>query len=146
MLRPSQPLADEVDAKAADSSAVEIDNQPSIRQPQDHRQMAEKRIARFLHEAGLAEAVMDDDGFHLRIENEPYIPLVVESHSLGVNQEIYLTHYIEVGRDKELVHDGELVFVASADGYLRFKETAVQNALTGGELRAPESVIRWDFC
>ena len=136
--RPSRALADEVDAKAADSTAVEINSQPSIRQPQDHRQMPEKRIARFLHEAGLAEAVMDDDGFHLRIENEPYIPLVVESHSLGVNKEIYLTHYIEVGRDKELVHDGELVFVASADGNLMFKETAVQNALTGGELRAPD--------
>ena len=138
MLRPSQALADEVDAKSADSGAVEINSQPSVRQPQDHRQMAEKRIARFLHDAGLAEAVMDDDGFHLRIENEPYIPLVIESHSLGVNQEIYLTHYIEVGRDKELIHDGELVFVSSADGYLRFKETAVQNALTGGELRAPD--------
>ena len=81
---------------------------------------------------------MDDEGFHLRIENEPYIPLVVESHNLGEHREIYLTHYIEVGRDKELVHDGELVFTANADGQLRFKETAVQNPLMGGELRGPD--------
>ena len=136
--RNSVSLPNEVDDEAAAAAEAEVSNRSSIRRPQDHRQMAEKRIARFFHEAGLAEAIMDDDGFHLRIKNEPYIPLVVESHNLGANQEIYLTHYIEVGRDKELVHDGEMVFVASADGYLRFKETAVQNALTGGELRAPD--------
>ncbi|NJM99575.1 MAG: hypothetical protein HC800_22700 [Phormidesmis sp. RL_2_1] len=134
----SQSLAGELETEEPDPTEIEISNQSAIRQPQEHRQMPEKRIARFLHEAGLAEAIMDDEGFHLRIENEPYIPLVVESHNLGGYQEIYLTHYIEVGRDKELVHDGELVFVASADGYLRFKETAVQNALMGGELRGPD--------
>ena len=138
LIQSAQRLTHELEAKDADSAAFRSSNPPTIQRPQDHRQMAEKRIARFLHEAGLAKAIMDKEGFYLKIKNEPYIPLVVESHSLGDNQEIYFTHYIEVGRDKELVHDGELVFVASADGYLMFKETAVQNALTGGELRAPD--------
>ena len=131
----SQSLADELES---DSTGLDTSRQPAIRRPQDHRRMPEKRIARFLHEAGLAESIMDDEGFHLKIKNEPYIPLVVESHNLGEHREIYLTHYIEVGRDKELVHDGELVFTANADGQLRFKETAVQNSLTGGELRGPD--------
>ena len=35
---------------------------------------AEKQVAKFLENAGLAEAVLQGEDFHLRIENEPYIP------------------------------------------------------------------------
>jgi hypothetical protein len=56
---------------------------------------AEKQVARFLENAGLAEAVIQGDDFHLRIENEPFIPLVVERHG----NQLYLTHYLTQNGD-----------------------------------------------
>jgi len=38
----------------------------------------EKRILRFLKTAGIDQTVMETEEFHQRIENEPFIPLVVE--------------------------------------------------------------------
>lgn len=91
----------------------------------------EKNIARFLDRANLAEAVLggDDNSFHLRIKNEPYLPLVIERH----RDELYFTHYIE--RNGELIHDGEMIFKIN-DGHLKLSSTAVQDWFRGGELRA----------
>ncbi|MEM8604017.1 MAG: strawberry notch C-terminal domain-containing protein, partial [Cyanobacteria bacterium P01_H01_bin.121] len=80
---------------------------------------AEKYVAKFLHDANLAEAISIQDSFHLRIENEPYIPLVIER----VDQQLYLTHYLEQNGD--LILDSEMVFDLYDNGYLRLKETAV---------------------
>ena len=93
-------------------------------------QQLERRILRFLREAGIEDAVMNTDEFHLRIENEPYIPLVVERQG----DELYLSHYLTQNGDMFI--DTEMVFTVLPEGYLRFKETAVQNP-TGGESRRP---------
>ncbi|PZO58010.1 MAG: hypothetical protein DCF15_05995, partial [Phormidesmis priestleyi] len=102
--------------------------QPATR----YLQRTERKVAEFLHEAGLAEAVMGE--FHIKIENPPFIPLTVESHAVGEGvTQLYLTHYIELNGD--LAHDGEMVFNISPDGALRLEETAVKNPFTGGESR-----------
>ncbi|MBW4466319.1 MAG: strawberry notch C-terminal domain-containing protein [Pegethrix bostrychoides GSE-TBD4-15B] len=90
----------------------------------------EKRIVKFLEEAELREVVTED--FHLSIENDPYIPLVVERH----NHQLYLTHYLEQNGDTFI--DTEMVFRIQPGGQLQFKETAVQDPLRGGEHRAAD--------
>ncbi|MEX0270496.1 DNA polymerase [Leptolyngbyaceae cyanobacterium UHCC 1019] len=93
----------------------------------------EKNIARFLNDAQLSEAVVQADDFYLRIENEPYLPLVVERH----NDQLYVTHYRNLDTF-ECVHDGEMVFKilpGETGSQLRLTETAVQNPFTGGESR-----------
>jgi|GEM_PF-229513 len=93
----------------------------------------EKNIARFLNDAQLSEAVVQADNFYLRIENEPYLPLVVERH----NDQLYVTHYRNLDTF-ECVHDGEMVFKilpGEIGSQLRLTETAVQNPFTGGESR-----------
>ncbi|MEM6517723.1 MAG: strawberry notch C-terminal domain-containing protein [Cyanobacteria bacterium P01_C01_bin.70] len=91
----------------------------------------ERRILKFLREAGIEDAVMHTDEFHMRIENEPYIPLVVERQG----DELYLTHYLTQNGDMFI--DAEMVFTVLPEGQLRFKETAVQS-LVGGESRRPD--------
>ncbi|MEM9503680.1 MAG: strawberry notch C-terminal domain-containing protein, partial [Cyanobacteria bacterium P01_E01_bin.43] len=91
----------------------------------------ERRILKFLREAGIADTVMNTDEFHLRIENEPYIPLVVERQG----DELYLTHYLTQNGDMFI--DTEMVFTVLPEGQLRFKETAVQSP-AGGESRRPD--------
>ena len=100
--------------------------------PTEQQGGAEKNVARFLHEAKLAEAVLQGEDFHLRIENEPYLPLVLERH----NNLLYLTYYRQLD-DFEQVYDGELVFkiFPNEPAQLRLVETAVQNPFTGGESR-----------
>ena len=115
--------------------------QPTVQKPEAHRLRfkAERQVAQFLHEAGLAQKVMGDESFHLKIENEPYLPLVIEAHGAGGDRQLYLTHYREQNGD--LIHDGEMVFGIKERGHLRFRETAVQNALTGGEMRGYDRVF-----
>ena len=112
-----------------------VEAQPTVKKPEAHRLRfkAERQVAQFLHEAGLAQKVMGDESFHLKIENEPYLPLVIEAHGVGGDRQLYLTHYREQNGD--LIHDGEMIFEIKERGHLLFKETAVQNALTGGEMR-----------
>lgn len=96
--------------------------------------MAEKFVSKFLYEADLAEKVVEGDDFHLKILNEPYIPLVVEAHKITDDHyQLYLTHYIDVNGD--LVHDGEMVFKVLSDGILQLDQTATQDAFRGGEHR-----------
>ena len=91
---------------------------------------AEKQVAKFLENAGLAEAVLQGEDFHLRIENEPYIPLVVERHG----DQLYLTHYLTQNGDMFI--DTEMVLGISDQGLLTLQETAVQSL--GGEYRGYE--------
>jgi len=91
----------------------------------------EKRILRFLKTAGIDQAVMESDEFHQRIENEPFIPLVVERQG----DELYLTHYLTQNGDMFI--DAEMVFTVLPEGQLQFKETAVQDP-RGGESRIPD--------
>jgi DNA polymerase I-like protein with 3'-5' exonuclease and polymerase domains len=90
---------------------------------------AEKNVARFLREAGLSEAVLQGEDFHLQVENKPYIPLVVERHG----SDLFVTHYLEQNGD--LFMDSEMVF-RIRDGNLQLQETGVQNPFRGGEIRA----------
>ncbi|MDX2241464.1 MAG: strawberry notch C-terminal domain-containing protein [Leptolyngbyaceae cyanobacterium bins.302] len=100
-----------------------------IAPPEIQSARAEKNIARFLQQAELLEAVMTGDDFHLRIENTPYIPLVIERH---IN-ELYLTHYLSQNGD--IFIDSEMVFNIREDGQLQLKEIATQNPFNGGESR-----------
>ena len=56
---------------------------------------------------------------------------MVERHG----EELYLTHYLSQNGDTFI--DTEMVFLFQGER-LEFKETAVQNPLQGGELRAPD--------
>jgi hypothetical protein len=82
-----------------------------------------------LHEGGIAERILEGDGFHLRVENEPSNPLVIERH----NDQLYLTHYQT--QNDEILLDAEMVFQVSADGKLTLSETATQDPIQGGEQR-----------
>ncbi|MEM6255074.1 MAG: strawberry notch C-terminal domain-containing protein [Cyanobacteria bacterium P01_D01_bin.156] len=121
------------------------DNPSSIQQvalSKYQTRMAEKFISKFLHEADLAEKVVAGDDFHLKIENEPYIPLVVEAHKLADDQyQLYLTHYIDINGD--LVHDGEMVFNILSDGILQLDQTATQDPFRGGEHRVYDGGDRY---
>ncbi|MEM8804441.1 MAG: strawberry notch C-terminal domain-containing protein [Cyanobacteria bacterium P01_G01_bin.38] len=88
---------------------------------------AEKQVAKFLSDAGLIETILQGEDFHLKIENEPYIPLVVERHG----KQLYLTHYLRQNGDMFI--DTEMVLDISKQGLLTLKETAVQSM--GGEYR-----------
>jgi hypothetical protein len=91
----------------------------------------EKRILRFLKTAGIDQAVLETEEFHQRIENEPFIPLVVERQG----DELYLTHYLTQNGDMFI--DAEMMFTVLPEGQLQFKETAVQDP-RGGESRIPD--------
>ncbi|MGB6301714.1 MAG: hypothetical protein WBF90_36795 [Rivularia sp. (in: cyanobacteria)] len=97
-----------------------------------HRLLSEKRVVRFLNESTIAPHLAGEGDFHLRIENEPYLPLVVEAHDMGDHKDVYLTHYREQNGD--LIRDGEMVFKLGENGHLSFEEVAVQST-RGGELR-----------
>ncbi len=103
--------------------------------PRQQKDGLGKRIARFLEEAGILQAVMEGEEFYLKIENEPYIPLVIERQ---IN-ELYLTHYLSQNGDTFI--DTEMVFQITPDGQLQFKETAVQDSIRGGESRHPDRVF-----
>ncbi|MDF5714122.1 MAG: hypothetical protein PUP93_09560 [Rhizonema sp. NSF051] len=91
-----------------------IETTPSPQQ----RGTPEKNIAKLLERGGLLQTVMESDDFHLRIENEPYIPLMIERHG----NEMYLTHYLSENGDVFI--DSEMVFTIAHNGSLRLKETA----------------------
>ena len=100
---------------------------PRIAPAKQQKGGSEKQVAKFLEQAGLAESVLQGEDFHLRIENEPYIPLVVERHG----DQLYLTHYLTQNGDMFI--DTEMVLGISEQGRLALQETAVQSL--GGEYR-----------
>ncbi|MBE9156408.1 strawberry notch C-terminal domain-containing protein [Nodosilinea sp. LEGE 06152] len=110
---------------------------PGVPNPPPMGQL-EKRILRFLRNAGIEQEVMTSQEFHLRIENEPFIPLVVERQG----DELYLTHYLTQNGDMFI--DSEMVFRVRGEGHIEFKETAVQS-LRGGESRLPDRAFAQVF-
>ncbi|PSN14596.1 hypothetical protein C7293_10960, partial [filamentous cyanobacterium CCT1] len=138
----SQAVAPAIENQPSTESAVErpvaeapvtpvVPNQPPMGQ-------LEKRILRFLRNAGIDQDVMTSQEFHLRIENEPFIPLVVERQG----DELYLTHYLTQNGDMFI--DSEMVFRVRGEGHIEFKETAVQS-LRGGESRLPDRAFAQIF-
>ncbi|MBP5972507.1 strawberry notch C-terminal domain-containing protein [Brasilonema sp. CT11] len=79
----------------------------------------EKNIAKLLEQGGILNSVMEGEEFHLKIENGPYIPLVIERHG----QQLYITHYLNDNWDTYI--DSEMVFNISKQGRLALAETAV---------------------
>ena len=92
---------------------------PRLTSPSGQLGGAERQVARLLSRAELLEAVMQGEDFHLKAENDPFIPLVVERHG----EHLYLTHYLERGGD--LCIDSEMVFSIDSQGRLSLLETAV---------------------
>ena len=132
--KPAIELSRTPAAETADVTP-KADTPLSVQRPEAYRARlkAEKQVSQFLQDAGLAQTVIGEDSFHLKIENEPYLPLVIEAHPGGVEKQLYLTHYREQNGD--LIHDGEMVFTIQKSGHLQLQETAVQNGFTGGEMR-----------
>ncbi|NMF84171.1 strawberry notch C-terminal domain-containing protein [Nodosilinea sp. P-1105] len=126
----SQPSPEPV-APADNLSSPVAPNPPPMGQ-------LEKRILRFLRNAGIEQEVMGSQEFHFRIENEPFIPLVVERQG----DELYLTHYLTQNGDMFI--DSEMVFRVQGEGQIAFKETAVQS-LRGGESRIPDRAFAQIF-
>jgi hypothetical protein len=120
-------------------SPPSVTSSSSILPPKQQQGQIEKRIANFLKKAGIREAVTAGEDYHLKIENEPYIPLVVERQL----DELYLTHYLEQNGDTFI--DTEMVFKIQADGQLRFKEVATQDPIRGGECRSPDRLFAQTF-
>lgn len=94
-----------------------------------------KNIVKLLKGLGLMDKILQGEDFHVRLNNGPYTPLVIERHNDGKNgdPQLYFTHYLERGGD--LVLDSEMVWRVSPRGMLVLSETAVPDFRTGGENR-----------
>jgi 5S rRNA maturation endonuclease (ribonuclease M5) len=135
----STPIRLSQNTSSAEATPRSLNGEFRIASSEEQREKLERRIAKFLEEAGLQESITAEEDFHLRIENEPYIPLVVEQH----NHELYLTHYLEQNGDVFI--DSEMIFKIQPDGQLQFKETAVQDPFRGGEHRAADRTFAQMF-
>ncbi|WP_346293161.1 strawberry notch C-terminal domain-containing protein [Sphaerothrix gracilis] len=105
----------------------ESEETPRIGGWKQQRGKAEKQVGKFLEEAGLSEAVMADEEFYLKVENEPYIPLNIERH----DDQLLLYHTLVENGDAFI--DSEMVFNLSDEGSLSLAETAVSGPF--GEAR-----------
>ncbi|MGG6240971.1 DUF6908 domain-containing protein [Nodosilinea sp. AN01ver1] len=135
----SQPVVPAIASQASSEPVEPADSlaSPAVPNPPPMGQL-EKRILRFLRNAGIEQEVMTSQEFHLRIENEPFIPLVVERQG----DELYLTHYLTQNGDMFI--DSEMVFRVRGEAHIEFKETAVQS-LRGGESRLPDRTFAQMF-
>ncbi|MBP8275393.1 MAG: hypothetical protein KAX55_00670 [Propionivibrio sp.] len=97
-------------------------------------QRAEKNISRLLAQLDVTERLLDGDDAYFRIENPPYIDLVVERLPGPDGNRLYFTHYLRVD-EGDTILDAEMVFDIRENGALRLAETATQNPVRGGELR-----------
>lgn len=87
----------------------------------------EKHVGKLLEDSGLAAAVMADEDFYLKVENEPFTPLNIERHG----EQLMLYHTLVENGGAFI--DSEMVFNLSEDGALNLTETAVQGPM--GESR-----------
>ena len=118
--------------------AAPVNQPPQVQEPlinqvseaSEQTGAAEKNVAKLLHQGGLPQAILEGDTFHLRVENAPYMPLVIERHG----DAMYLSHYFE--QNDDLILDSEMVLKVKAEGQLVLTETAVQNPIQGGEVRS----------
>ena len=132
-------LTDQTEVSPQAIASVASSEPCQILPAQQQKGLIEKRIATFLDKAGIREAITTGEGFHLKIENEPCIPLVVKRQS----NELYLTHYLEQNGDTFI--DREMVCSIQADGQLQLKETATQNTFPGGESRGYDRLFAQTF-
>ncbi|WP_322730345.1 strawberry notch C-terminal domain-containing protein [Nostoc sp. ChiQUE01b] len=101
-------------------STDSVNKLPSaITPPAAQRGTPEKNIAKLLERGGLSSTVMKGEEFHHKIENEPFIPLVIERH----DDRLYLTHYLTENGDTFI--NSEMIFTIDTDGGLTLAETAV---------------------
>lgn len=96
-------------------------------------QRAEKNVSRLLAQLGVAGKLLAGEDGYLKVENPPYIDLVIERLPDPGGDRLYLTHYLRMNGDSVL--DAEMVFDIRKNGTLRLAETATQNPIRGGELR-----------
>ncbi|MBE7385772.1 MAG: hypothetical protein F6J95_030825 [Leptolyngbya sp. SIO1E4] len=108
-----------------DANETPLDESPHIAGWRQQVGGPEKHVAKLLEEAGLADAVMADREFYLKIENEPFIPLTIERH----DEQLILYHTLVQGGDAYV--DSEMIFALSEEGTLALTETAVQNPAMG---------------
>lgn len=157
---PEKPLesktvgkADTHEQKLTEPLAKQLQAETSIPQiappASQQRGRAEKNVAKLLHEAGLSQEILKGEDFHLRVKNDPYIPLVIEKHDEPYGKEgrllpvIYLTHYLQQNGDTFI--DSEMAFWVALHGELKLRETAVQNPFTGGESRSCDTSFAATF-
>jgi hypothetical protein len=67
-------------------------------------------VEQILKGRGQFEEFQKGEDFHLIIENQPFMPLVIEKHG----QSISVTHYLETNGD--LIPDPDLELIIGADG------------------------------
>jgi hypothetical protein len=118
---------------------------PQVLAPSRQTTPIAQNVARLLQQGGLQQAVMvdGDNDFHIRVPNEPYMDLAVESHPNGVGgSDLYLTHYATGNGDMWV--DTEMKLTIQPEGHLEFVETAVQG-FNGGELRASDRAFGMIF-
>lgn len=96
-------------------------------------QRAEKNVSRLLAQLGVSAKLLVGDNGYLKVENSPYMDLVIERLPDSGGDRLYLTHYFRSNGDS--VMDAEMVFSIRKNGTLRLAETATQNPFRGGELR-----------
>ncbi|MEL7359727.1 MAG: strawberry notch C-terminal domain-containing protein [Cyanobacteria bacterium J06560_6] len=130
----AQPPADPLPAQIGKPQALSPPraSRPPIqlaRAPSTKQTTLEGRVIDFLQASGLWEAIKQEQFFHFKILNEPYIPLVVER----LGDDLCFTHYLSQNGDTYI--DTEMVFAFQGQDKIKFKEVAVPNALQGGELR-----------
>uniref|UniRef100_UPI0031FBF97D strawberry notch C-terminal domain-containing protein n=1 Tax=Sphaerothrix gracilis TaxID=3151835 RepID=UPI0031FBF97D len=114
---PDEPKPAKPEPEAA--APPESEETPRIGGWKQQRGKAEKQVGKFLEEAGLSKAVMADEEFYLKVENEPYIALNIERH----DDQLMLYHTLTENGDAFI--DSEMVFNLSDEGSLSLAETAV---------------------
>lgn len=98
---------------------------------------AVRNVAKLLSQLGIAEKLMQGEVGYVRLSNPPYTDLVIERLPDPSGTRLYLTHYLDANGDRFL--DAEMVFSIKSNGHLALAETAVQNPIRGGELRARDT-------
>jgi hypothetical protein len=121
-----EPTPEEQAEEILDEAAsMAASSEPDASQPTQmggwtaQRGKPEKHVGKLLEEAGLAAAVMADEDFYLKVENDPFIPLNIERHG----EQLMLYHTLVENGDAFI--DSEMVFNLSEDGFLDLAETAV---------------------
>ncbi|MCP5087946.1 MAG: DEAD/DEAH box helicase family protein, partial [Rhodobacteraceae bacterium] len=115
---------------------VDMAKTPKARAPiapqSKQKGQAASKVAKLLHELGLAEAIMEGSDFHARIENPPYMDLVIERlpHDDGKGgQMLSLAHYVEQNGD--LINDGEMTWTITVDGKLELYDVIPAGMVRG---------------
>ncbi|MCP5014638.1 MAG: hypothetical protein GY938_05065 [Ketobacter sp.] len=96
------------------------------------RGAAAKNISTLLDGLGIRESIMQGEDAYHRIENDPFMDLVIERlpHDEGTGQMLSLAHYVEQNGD--LINDSEMVWTINEDGTLKLYDT-IPGGMTRGQ-------------